>query len=238
MGEMGNRFGFKIIRLIALLVLPVMLSACLYLDIGTVLSLKKLDPYSVDLMSSRAAVLIPDDIYYAQNVEVTVRVTRGGEVLREEVFALEVVGDGEDLPGMNLQKLPGKPLVVRLAAADYERAIALQKSLGALDKNHQWVEPGSDTMTGDKKADRAIAADEKASGDLTIGWQFSIPPTSRDKYCRRHKKIGLTAWVKINDDPGYRRVVHGLPLKRIYGRKGKKKLCLTPDPKSSKSASR
>ncbi|PHS22619.1 MAG: hypothetical protein COA85_11095 [Robiginitomaculum sp.] len=220
------------------LVLPVLLSACLYLDIGTVLSLKKLDPYSVDLLNSRAAVLIPDDIDYAQNIEVTVRVTRSGKVLREEVFALEVVGNGEDLPGVNLRKLPGRPLVVRLAEADYERAITLQKRLGAMDKNHQWVEPDSDTMTGDKKGERAIAADEKASGDLTIGWQFTIPSTSRDKYCRRHKKIGLTAWVKINDDPGYRRVVHGLPLKRIYGRKGKKALCLAPDPKPPKSASR
>jgi len=238
MGEMGNRSGVKILRLGALLVLSVLISACLYLDIGTVLSLKKLDPYSVDLVSSRAAVLIPDDINYAPSVEVTVRVTRGGQVLREEVFALEVVGGGEDLPGVNLQKLAGKPLVVRLAAADYDRAIALQKRLSALDETHQWVEPGRDTMTGDKKADRAIAADEKASGDLTIGWQFSIPSTSRDKYCRRHKKIGLTAWVKINDDPGYRRVVHGLPLKRIYGRKGKKALCLTPDLKPSKSARR
>ncbi len=179
-------------RLALVMLLPVFLSACLYIDIGTVLSLKRLDPYSVDLVKSRAAVLIPADVDYAKNVMVTIRVTRDDTVLREEDFALQVAKDGEDLPGINLQKLPHRPLIVRLAKADYKRAVAMQNALGAMDKNHQWVEPGTGT-TGASKSDetlqRDLVDDETASGDVTINWSFTPGDAAQDRYCRRHKKL-------------------------------------------------
>jgi hypothetical protein len=230
MSKVGNRSGLKTFRQITILVLPVFLSACLYLDLGTVLSLRKLDPYSVDLIASRAAVLVPPDVDYAPNVDVTLRITRNGEVLQEEIFALEVVKDGEALDGINVEALGAKPLVIRLAKADYARANAVQAKLAKKDKNHQWVEPGNDTVGGADKAsedgiERAVADDEAASGDLTINWQFSLRPQGKEKYCQDRKKIRLTAWVKINDAPFYRRVVHGMPLKKVFGKAGMKRLC-------------
>ncbi len=221
----------KSARLAFVLSIPVLLSACLYLDIGTALSLKRMDPYTVDLVNSRAAILLPPTINYAQTVSVTVRVTRNETVLQEELFALEVVEDEEDLPGIDLAQLYRRPLIVRLAKADYRRANALQTRLAILDKNHKWVEPGSETVksnSGTKTSEpqqRAIADDEDASGDLTIAWQFSFSPAGIERHCARKKKVRLTGWVKVNDDAQYRRVVHGLPLKKIFGKKGMKQLC-------------
>ncbi len=215
-------------RLALILLLPLFVSACLYIDIGTVLSLKKLDPYSIDLVSSRAAVLLPADIAYADHVIVTIRVVSNDTVLQEEDFALQVIKGDEDLPGIDPLRYPRRPLIVRLAKEDYQRAISMQLALSAMDKNHQWVEPDTGT-TGSGKAEETLdrnPADHKtASGDVTINWSFSIGEQGRDRYCHRHKKIALTAWVRINGAPAYRRVVHGLPLKRVYGKKAMAKLC-------------
>lgn len=239
--KMSNDFGPKPLRWMAILVLPVFLSACLYLDIGTVLSLRKLDPYSVDLITSRAAVLVPSDVDYAPAVDVTLRITRDGKVLQEEVFALEVVKDGEALDGIDVEALGARPLVIRLAKADYARANAIQAKLAAQDKNHQWVEPENDTLGSADTAsedgiDRDVANDEAASGDLTINWQFSLGPQGKEKYCQGDKKIKLTAWVKINDAPFYRRVVHGMPLKKVFGKAGMKRLCASDNNEPAQQA--
>ena len=220
----------KWLRIGILLFVPVFLSACLYLDLGTVLSLRKLDPYRVDLITSRAAVLVPADVDYAPNVDVTLRVIRAGKVLQEEVFALEVLKDGEALDGIDVEGLGARPLVIRLAEADYARAKAVQAKLAKKDENHQWVEPETDTIGGADTAPEAgiardVAEEEAASGDLTINWQFSLGPQGKEKYCQGSKKIKLTAWVKINDAPFYRRVVHGMPLKKVFGKAGMKRLC-------------
>ncbi len=228
MDFLHNTFEKKPASLSAVLFFSVLLSGCLYLDIGTVLSLKRLDPYTVDLVNSRAAVLLPKGLVYEKTVGTTLRITRNNKVLQEEKFALEVLEDGEALPGIDVADLPRKPLIIRLGKADFERATRLQKKLSKLDKNHKWVEPGSETVSDEGAEHRKIAADERASGDLTIKWNFSLTQAGFEKYCTRHKRIKLTAWVKINDDPGYRRVVHGLPLKRLYGKKGMKKLCAMP----------
>lgn len=225
MGRSEHRTILKGMKWALVLFLPVFLSACLYLDIGTVLSLKRLDPYSVDLVNSRAAIVLPLGVNYAPTVKVVVRVTRDKKVLQEEIFDLDVVDDEKDLPGIELGDFPQHPLVVRLAAADYERAIALQKRLSALDKNHKWVEPGNETVRGSSGLQRDIAENEKASGDLTIDWKFYLNHEGVEKYCNQRQKIRLTGWVKLNDAPQYRRVFHGMPLKKMFAKKGMQQLC-------------
>ena len=219
------------IRGLILIALTVLLAGCLHLDLGTVLALKKVDPYTVDLINSRAAVMLPPDVEYDEHVRITVRITHEETVLEEQEFLLEVLEDGEALPGINLQNLSYHPLIVRLAPEDYARANDLQTRLGQLDKNHGWVEPGSETVgSGDAKKqdsgiDRTIPDDDSAHGDVTIGWTFRLGSDARARYCQGRAKIRLTAWVKLNDAPEYKRVIHGLPLKRVYGRKGMQELC-------------
>ena len=217
--------------LLALIAFPILLAGCLHLDIGTVLALKRVDPYSVDLINSRAAVMLPPELVYEEHVKITLRITHEDTVLEEQEFLLEVLEDGEAFPGINLQKLPYQPLIVRLAPEDYARANDVQSRLALLDKNHEWVEPSSETVGSgetvedDEGIDRTIPDDESASGDVTVGWEFSLGPEGYAKFCQGRKKIRLTAWVKLNEGPDYRRVIHGLPLKRVYGREGMKELC-------------
>ncbi len=225
----------KAARLALVLLLPLVVAACLHLDLGTVMSLRKMDPYSVDLVSSRAAIFIPDGVIYDDTVDVVLRVRRGENLLEEQKFALQTLADGEDLPGIDLASLPHRPIIVRLARADAQRANALQQRLGKLDKNHQWVEPDNDTVAAQKSQiaqrskdkDKALAQG-KVQGDLGLHWGFHLSPGGFDKYCRKGKTIRLTAWVKLNDSPLYQRVIHGLPLKRLYGKKGMQMLCSEP----------
>ena len=214
------------------LLVPLVLVACLHLDLGTVLSLRKMDPYSVDLVNSRAAVLVPDGLVYNKNVDVSLRMHRGENVLEEQKFELETLADGEDLPGIDLATLPLRPVIIRLAKADFQRANDLQKRLGALDQNHQWVEPDDETVASpdedsahrSKDKDAALA-EGKVQGDLGLKWGFSLNDKGRALYCEQGKTIRLTAWVKLNDSPVYQRVIHGLPLKRFYGKAGIKAMC-------------
>jgi hypothetical protein len=227
-----RRLTFKKMARGFILTLPVLTAACLHLDLGTVLALRKLDPYSVDLVNSRAAVMVPEGVLYNESVEVSLRMRRAGTVFDEAKFDLETVESGEALPGINLDDLPSRPIIIHLANADYERAIALQKKLSALDKNHEWVEPDAGTVSTPKQAsttrtaekDEALAKGD-VQGDLGLKWQFHLSPKGREKYCDRGKTIRLTAWVKLNDSPVYKRVIHGLPLKRLYGKEGMKTLC-------------
>ena len=236
MSQPHDRHGQKLARPLAVLVLTLALAACLHLDLGTVLSLRKMAPYSVDLVNSRAAVLIPDGLLYDDTVDVSLRMRRGENVLEEQKFALETLADGEPLPGIDLAALPHRPVIIRLARADAQRAIALQRRLGRLDKNHQWVEPDSGTVAAQKsktaarskEKDEALAKGE-VQGDLGLYWGFHLSPKGRARYCHEGKTIRLTAWVKLNESPVYQRVIHGLPLKRLYGKKAMKLLCSEPE---------
>jgi len=222
----------KTMRLGAVLLLPLIAAACLHLDLGTVLSLRKMDPYTVDLVASRAAVLVPEGVLYDETVDVSLRMRRGQNVFEEQKFALETLADGEDLDGIDLSSLPHRPIIIRLAKADAERANALQQRLGALDKNHQWIEPDNDTVSSDESDSAKRSQDKDAAlargtvqGDLGLHWGFHLSPAGREKYCHGGKTIRLTAWVRLNDSRLYRRVIHGLPLKRLYGKEGMKMLC-------------
>jgi hypothetical protein len=227
-----RRLTFKKTARGFILTLPVLTAACLHLDLGTVLALRKLDPYSVDLMNSRAAVLVPEGVLFDEHIEVNLRMRRDETVFDEAKFALKTLSEGEDLPGVELSDFPSRPIIIRLANADYERAIALQKKLSVLDKNHQWIEPDAGTVSTPKQAsttrtakkDEALAKGD-VQGDLGLKWQFHLSPRGREKYCDRGKTIRLTAWVKLNDSPIYKRVIHGLPLKRLYGKESMKALC-------------
>ncbi len=214
------------------LALAALVSACLNLDLGTIFSLKRMDPYAIDLVNSRAAVFLPADLEPGEHVNVTIKIKQAGRFLAEEKFALEVVGEGEDLSGIKLPSVPGRPYVIRLAAKDAARAVDLQTRLGKLDKNHKWIEPEEDTVgTVQEEAPQSDGvdwpsnADEPVNGDVSLSWDVKPTAEARDRVCAKPKKYKFWAWVKVNDYPAFRRVVHGLSLKRLFGKEGVASMC-------------
>ena len=223
MSEFRSFSNNKTARNGLVLLVSVLLSACLHLDLGTVLSLNKMDPYTVNLADSRVAVFLPEGIAYSKTVAVGVSMVQGKTTLDKQRFDLEAVSDGEPLPGIDLTKLPRRPIVIRLAKADVERAIALQKRLSIRDKYHKWIDPEDNSAT--EGADKAKDQDS-AQGLLDMYWALAFNKAGHERFCEHGKTVRVWIWVRLNNAPQYRRVVHGLPLKSLYGKEGIKALCM------------
>ena len=222
MSEFRSFSNNKTARTGLVLLVSVLLSACLHLDLGTVLSLNKMDPYTVNLADSRVAVFLPEGIAYSKTVAFGVRMVQGKKTLDKQRFDLEAVADGEPLPGIDLTKLPRRPIVIRLAKADVARAIDLQKRLSIRDKYHKWIDPEDDSAS--EGAGKAKGQDS-AQGLLDMYWALAFNKAGHERFCEHGKTVRVWIWVRLNDSPQYRRVVHGLPLKSLYGKQGIRAMC-------------
>lgn len=192
-----------------LLIATVLLSGCMTVDMGTVMSLKKLDPAQVDPQSGRIAVFWPEAFTHEKIPSIDFKVEKDDEVQIEDTARFVVDPDSAAEVPINRTDA-GDLIVYALDPSQYDMAYKAQGILREVKETHRFF------------------GGPKWSVDWYRHFGFTIERGAYRAYCDGDGDLDISVWVKVNSAMPFRRLVDEKGIDNFVSGQ-LKKACDNPD---------
>jgi hypothetical protein len=165
-----------------------LLAGCMTVDMGTVMSLKKLDPAQVDPRSGRIAVFWPEAFTHQKIPTIDFKVEKDDEVKIEgnARFVIDT-NSAAQVPVSRQDK--GDLIVYALDPSQYDMAYKAQGLLREAKDTHRFF------------------GGPKWSVDWYRHFGFTIEREAYRAYCDGEGDLDISVWVRVNDAMPFRRLV-------------------------------
>lgn len=170
------------------LIAIVFAAGCTTLDVGTFLSLKKLDPMQIDPRTGRIAVFWPEAFTHEKTPSIDFKVEKDGMVQIED-NAKFITDPESEKKVPNSRTDAGELIVYALDQTQYEMAY---KAQGILREA--------------KETDKFFGGP-----DWDVDWyrnfHFTIERQAYHDYCSGKHKLDISVWVKVNSTMPFQRLI-------------------------------
>jgi len=174
------------------LIAAIFVAGCMTVDMGTIRSLRKLDPMQIDPRAGRIAVFWPEAFTHADFPSIDFKVEKD-DTVQIEGNAKFITDPQSAKQVPNSRADAGELIVYALEPSQYDMATKAQTILREVKETHKFF----------------------GGPDWSVDWHrnfhFTVERQAYRDYCDGTRKLDISVWVKVNSQ---------MPFKRLVDEKG------------------